>query len=213
MSEKIARVQILVEEWKLLAGYVDRGFYSIESQSVQIVLLIAAGLGVFHGELKIPGFAWLFISPAIFALLLRVKSQATFTYFQSSRIIEIEDAINRLLETDDVGRIFYYAHRVGELAPKLGVRYAYPVWLAFLDLIGILLTGFCAYRGSLHIDCEWHLPKIAGAWSIVFVFLLIWYTVVAVTVSKRFKDSLESEGKPSGFESEDNGVSNTSQKN
>lgn len=186
------KAKLLVEEWTLLAGYVDRGFTSLESQSAQIVVLLATAVGVISEKLRLPEYVWLFIAPAIFAIMLRMKAQAAFTYFQSSRIIEIEDEINRLLGTTDGRRIFNYAHAVSDLSPQLGrgLFYPYPFWIVFTDLIGVVTVLFAALRSASWLSDNRH-PTLAFLFLGFFALAVAWYLTSMVFISKRFYDSVE----------------------
>jgi hypothetical protein len=39
-------IEVLLEEWKALAAYVEQGFHILEKQSVYMVLVLAAAAGV-----------------------------------------------------------------------------------------------------------------------------------------------------------------------
>ena len=193
MSYDIERIKILVEEYKLLAGYVDRGFHSIEAQAVQIVLLIAVGIGVYHEKLQLDDTAWLFIAPAIFTMMLRMKAQCAFTYFQSARLTEIEDEINRIIQTNENQRVFYYAHCVAELSPKLGNGwlYPYPIWTVFLDLLGLILIAFSTYSGHQVLSDSPIWGWTAWPFALLFLTAGIWYICASAFILKRFYDTVE----------------------
>lgn len=194
MADEIDRVTFLVEEWKLLAGYVDRGFRSIEAQALQIALLLAAGIGSFHENVVLPKWAWLLIAPAVFAMMLRMKSQAAFTFFQSERITAIEDEINRLLATSNEQRVFYYAHRVAELSPrlgKMGCLYPYPVWTLFLDLLGMVIVGYSTVKASCFLlgQCYWRWA--AWPFGCFFILAILWYGAATAVILYRFFKAVE----------------------
>lgn len=189
------RVDLLLEEWKALAGYIDEGFRVLEKQSIYIVLILGAAVGIaWKGELPIPREIWAFAPFAILVLLYRLSSQVTFAFFQSMRILKIENTINNLLseEGGNAGNVLWYGHEVRERSRellRLGA-YAYLPWLWLQEGLGLSVVVFATYRaveekcGPIPDGWGWVFCVAVGSISLLWAYQLVMLTFVYFRTSR-----------------------------
>lgn len=192
------RVEILLEEWKALAGYIDDGFRVLEKQSVYVVLFVGAAVGiVWQSENPIPKQIWAFAPFAILVLLYRISSQITFAYFQSMRILKIERTINSILgeEGRDAGEVLWYGHEMRDRSRellRLGA-YAYLPWLWLQEGVGLSMVVYATCRAIDKNDGPivggWIVPFCAavGMIALLWVYQLVMLTVVYLRTSRSLR--------------------------
>ncbi len=178
------KVELLVEEWKQLASYIEQSFHSLERYSLQAVVLVGLGAGVLStSELPIDHrLIWPFIAPLIFVLLFRLQAQLTFSYFQARRVLGIEEAIRDL--ESDTPQPFQYAHRVRDwIVPLRRSRgYSYVWWIVALQLGGVLfivLGTVFTCRTFAEEACRWQSIAYICSYIVgIVVALAVWMNCV-----------------------------------
>lgn len=189
------RLAVLLEEWKALAAYIDQGFRTLEKQSVYVVIILAAAVGVSKNEVPVPDEVWLFAPFAVLILLFRLSSQITFAFFQATRLLEIEKAVNCLLKSlgnedssHGATEFLWYGHTVQRFARKLRKRgaYSYILWLWLQELLGLAVVAYATYRGSGGGETASALPA-----SLVPVFVSVIMLISGVWVYQLVQLTLE----------------------
>jgi len=188
------RIEILLEEWKALAGYIDQGFRVLEKQSVYIVLLVGIAVGlVWQSKGEIPKEIWAFAPFAILVLLYRISSQITFAFFQSMRILKIERAVNDILGEDDQksGEVLWYGHEMRKRSRellRLGA-YAYLPWLWLQEGVGLSMVIYATCQAVDEkgpILGGWIVPfcTVVGIISVLWVYQHVILTAVYLRTSQ-----------------------------
>lgn len=193
LAEK--RIDVLLEEWKTLSGFIESAFRILEKQSIYVVVILGAAVGIgVENPLNIPKEIWIFAPFAIMVLMFRLSSQVTFSLFQAVRILEIEKQANKLLGSKEDGaelqgdqEILWYGHVVQYRARELLAYGAYPFlpWLWLQELLALFVVGFCAVKATWG-SC----PPISemtwkvGFWILVLVCAFFWiYQLIVLTIA------------------------------